>query len=264
MATPLDDAAFLVRSEHRARVLELVAERPRSRTTLTDETGVSRVTLGRTLGDLEDRNWIERNGHDYEITSLGRAVAEDLAGFLDTLSAAQQLRTVARWLPIEELAVDISSFGDARITLPGDGDLVAPLTRLVNLTVEAEKRVLSITYGVSPDALKNAWAGTAESVRYDLVVTSQALGAMADNRDLAAWFRERIDAGWPVVSHYDDDIPCCLVIVDDTVAILLVDGDRNVRGLLESTDDRALSWAESTFERHRREATPVTADMLGF
>jgi predicted transcriptional regulator len=71
----IGDVAFLTRSGHRVSALVALAERPRSRAALRELTGVSASTIGRTLGEFERRNWIRRDGHEYEATQLGAFVA---------------------------------------------------------------------------------------------------------------------------------------------------------------------------------------------
>ncbi|MFC7028713.1 ArsR family transcriptional regulator [Halomicroarcula sp. GCM10025710] len=67
----LEEASFLVRSPHRIQILEALREAPQTRGDLVDRTGVSRITLGRSLGTMADRKWLARTDGRYHIRPLG-------------------------------------------------------------------------------------------------------------------------------------------------------------------------------------------------
>lgn len=52
--SPIDDIAYLTRSEHRTPTLVALTERPRSRSELCELAGVSSSTIRRTLDEFED------------------------------------------------------------------------------------------------------------------------------------------------------------------------------------------------------------------
>lgn len=72
---PMDEVEFLARSDHRVTVLRTLSDRPRTRADLHDATGIPQPTLGRILGDFTERNWAERDGHEYALTEPGMLVA---------------------------------------------------------------------------------------------------------------------------------------------------------------------------------------------
>jgi predicted transcriptional regulator len=69
--SPIDDIAYLARSDHRIATLVALTTRPRSRSELCELTGVSSSTVRRTLGEFEDRNWTRKQGYQYTATRLG-------------------------------------------------------------------------------------------------------------------------------------------------------------------------------------------------
>lgn len=75
MGTPLDDVEYLARSANRVRVLETLAKGPHDRTDLQEKTGAARATLGRILGEFEERGWIRRDGAEYELMPLSDFLA---------------------------------------------------------------------------------------------------------------------------------------------------------------------------------------------
>ena len=58
MTTSLDALVYLLRSENRVAVLRLLAGDPRTRDEIREATDVTRVTLSRMLGEMEDRRGV--------------------------------------------------------------------------------------------------------------------------------------------------------------------------------------------------------------
>lgn len=100
--SPIDDIAYLARSEHRAPTLVALTVRPRSRSELWEMTGVSSSTIRRTLREFEGRSWIRRNEYQYEATPLGAFVASAVAELIERVEVERTLRHVWQWLPNEE------------------------------------------------------------------------------------------------------------------------------------------------------------------
>jgi predicted transcriptional regulator len=101
MDQSLDEIGFLTRSEHRVEVLGALAERPHSRADLRVLTGASSSTIGRMLGDFEDRCWVERVDHRYEATPLGAFVVSGVTDLLERMETERLLRATWEWLPTE-------------------------------------------------------------------------------------------------------------------------------------------------------------------
>jgi predicted transcriptional regulator len=260
MADPLDDAAYLTRSEHRVAVMELLAEEPRDRTELTDATGVSRVTMGRMLGELEDRGWIRREGHDYHVTHCGRIVAEDLSRLLETTETAQKLRDVETYMPVEAFEFDLRRLADARVLRPSRSDPNAPMRRMATLISESD-RVRLVAPSVSPVPVRSHHDRVLDADGHEAaaVLTADAVDVALSDPDMRTWFREMVETGRYDWYRYDGTYPLDIVIPDETVLLALYDdtGGAGFHSVIESTDETVLSWAVSEFERHRREAEPV-------
>jgi predicted transcriptional regulator len=92
--TPIDDIAYLARSEHRGPTLIALTVRPRSRSELWEMTGVSESTIRRTLSEFDDRDWVYRNGYQYEATQLGAFVASAMPDLIDRVETERKLRNV--------------------------------------------------------------------------------------------------------------------------------------------------------------------------
>ena len=137
--TPIDDIAYLARSEHRGPTLIALTVRPRSRSELWEMTGVSESTIRRTLSEFEERDWVSRDGYQYEVTQLGAFVASAMAELIDRVETERKLRDVWRLLPDEETGFTIEMCSDATVTVADPEDPSGPITRFCSLIEETER-----------------------------------------------------------------------------------------------------------------------------
>ena len=262
MASPLDDVSYLARSEQRVRVLDLLANGAQTRTDLQEATGNSRVTIGRTLGEFEDRGWARRDDDAHRLTPLGEMIAEDLSRLLDTAAAAGKLRDVMEWLPAEAIDVDLRRFADARFTFATQTDPTSPVRRYAGAMADADRvRILSFT--AKPTALRIHHEAVRESNQtFEVIHTPSAYEAITGDPEMAGWLREIMNSGQGTYHRYDGEVPFNLLIADGTVLLLLTGDDGARQTLVECEDEAVRSWAESEFERYREESVAVDAESL--
>jgi predicted transcriptional regulator len=265
MADPLDDAAYLTRSEHRVTVLDLLAEGPRDRTALTEATGVSRVTMGRMLGEFEDRGWVRRDGHDYRVTHCGRIVAEDLSRLLETTGTAQKLRDVEEYVPVEMFDFDLRRLADARVHRPSRSDPNAPMRRMATLLAESD-RVRLVAPSVSPVPIRAHRERVVDDADHEAtaVLTADAVDVALSDPEMRTWFRDMVETGRYRWYRYDGSYPMDVVLVDGTVLLTLFDetSGAGFHSVIESTDEAVRSWAVSELDRHRRDAERIDTTAL--
>lgn len=261
---PVAELAFLARSPHRVELLTQLSRGERTRRELQDATGTSQPTLGRILGDFEQRRWIANN-HDgtYALTPLGALLADtvdDLLGVLDTIG---RLAGLVDHLPLEELEFEVHHLQTATITTPSPSDPLAHMRRFDELaagatTVRMFSNVLACTPANEPsDAARDHLAPVDE-----LVVTADALETDFDDSDLREWLYGRIEDGGLSLYRHEGSAAFLLGIFDETVGIVPIDETEMPCGLIEAEADPIRTWAEETFEEYRRRATRVTPDAL--
>ncbi|HKJ58002.1 MAG TPA: MarR family transcriptional regulator [Halobacteriales archaeon] len=255
MASPREDVEFLARSEHRVAVLDVLADGPRRRADLRAETGASDPTVGRILGDFEDRGWVGRQGHEYALTQPGAFVAERFGRLLDQLSTEQKLRAVWRWLPGELDGFTVDLVADARVTAVEPGDPYGPANHCGRLFREAEW-LRGFDAGLTaPHHFAELYQRIVDGMTTEVVLPSDVL--------------ERIQTAYPEESarvgrseHFtlwvNDDLPLYrLTVFHDRVGIGGYDPDSGVMQVyLETESPDAREWAEATFERYRRASHP--------
>lgn len=257
---PLEDVDFLARSPHRVRVLEELRSGPRTRPDLHEETGISQPTLGRVLGALEDRDWVERRGREYALTGFGELLAGQFADLLDTVEVVQDLGDVARYLPTERMDFDLRAFADATVTRPTTNDVLAHVRRGEELLADADHlRVL--TPSIFPRALEDAAEGSPPR-HHEAIVTADAVAALERDPALVDVTRTLLERDGAEVLRYDGPVETIVAVVDDTAIIGSLDGDGLPRALVESRNEAVRSWADSELDRYREAATALTAEDL--
>ena len=267
--TPLDDVEFLARSDHRVEVLRTLASGPRTRPDLNEETGISQPTLGRVLGDFEDRSWVERDGREYELTSFGELVYEAFEDLLDTVETVQELGDLNELLPTGEMEFDLRELGDATVITPAAGDAFRHVTRIEELFYGADHvRLLSPT--IAPGSTEDRRVRLAEFLESDRVnegiVSTHALEQEPlfdpENEELLGSIREALELERTRFYVYDGAIPLMLMIADGT-AVLAPTDDRGLpAAVIETENGTVRAWVEAKLDEYRAQAVAVTADDL--
>jgi len=259
MDAALDDIEFLVSSNHRVNVLSTLTKRPSSRNDLRDATGASSPTMGRVLTDLEDRNWIEKDGHTYHLSGLGEFVADRFREFLDSMILEQRLRPISPWLPydLDEFSVDL--FIDAVVSYPGPGYPYEPMQRLTQIAEQSETYRGMGMVMLKSSALDVYFDGVFKGYEYEVVYPPDVF------ETLLAWNRAKVtDAvahdNYTVFLH--DGLPnsewCGLCLFDDCVSICCYEPDTGMlRSLIDTAGPQAYRWGEALFERYKTEARPL-------
>jgi len=258
MNQPLDQIDFLSRSEHRVEVLDALAERPHSRADLRALTGASSSTIGRMLGEFEDRCWIERVERRYEATPLGAFVASGMTDLVKRMETEQKLRDVIRWFPSEGVDFDVvRCLRDAEIVVPTESDPMVPIRRAGGqLRAGTRLRFLTTQVTVSYfDSIREAVVRNGMAV--EAVVTPAVYDTLTNDSAIGAVYQDLSDAD-DTAFFVTDDVPLIVQIIDDTVGIGLVDGAKNPRGLVCSDDETIHGWAVDTFETYCDRAEPVS------
>lgn len=259
MNATLDDIGFLVGSAHRVEVLDALAAGSCDRRDLQSRTGAHSSTIGRVLGDFEERRWIERNGPTYELTPLGEFVAERFADFRDEMEIERTLREVWQWLPREMEGFSVDLFADAVIAYPPVGYPYEPVERVIHL-VEENDSIQGFGATIYKAVANEVFCREAlDGMTVELIYSPSVLAATVDwNPDLF----EQAAALDHCTILVHDDLPdrrrCGIDIFDDRVAICGHDTEtRALRAWIDTAAPAARDWARSVFRRYRDEARPV-------
>ena len=256
MGATLDDIGFLVSSDHRVGVLDTLNEGPCDRDELRTVTGASSPTMGRVLNDFRDRNWIDRDGHTYQLTGLGEFVADQFAEFLDAMAVERRLRDVSPWLPDELEGFSVELLTDAVVSYPGPGYPYEPIDRHIQLVEETDT-----IRGFGMVLLK----ASALEVYFDCLfdgLTVEMIYPPHVFETMLAWDPEIVSEAiqrdnYTVMLH--DALPnsewCGICLSDDRVSLCCYEPETGMlRSLIDTDDPEAYSWGESVVERYRADA----------
>lgn len=255
----LEALAFLVRSPNRIRLLGQLSAEEQTRQELQDRTDISQPTLGRILGDFEDRGWV-RNHHNgaYSLTATGGLIAGTIDETIDVVELIQELADVQAHIPPPLLNFDPHTLATASVITPSDAEPMAHMRRFDEL-VSAASSVKMFTNVLSCSPTHEI---TEEDRAFlanidELIVTADALGADLNYDALFDWLSGRMTAGELTVHRYERTAEFLFAICDETAAIVFIDDDGMPCALFETDVEPMLEWTRDEFAQYRRESTPV-------
>ena len=260
---PDDDIAFLANSANRVALLRCLSGGPHARDGLMTTVGVSRVTLGRILDELDERNWITQEGQVATITTLGDWVLQEYDGFREMMAAEQRLREVYPWFPDEAYGFHISELADATITTVSPANASAPFSRHVR-QFDTGGSFWSFSFTITRLFLESCWRHVRnEDITFDWVFTAEVLEVLRRDPELSRQSREMLDSGRVEYRYVDGAIPYIVLGSKDLVNLRLADDDGSPTALIETDAAAVREWAESTFASYWRKATPVEPAIFG-
>ncbi|WP_435177074.1 helix-turn-helix transcriptional regulator [Halorussus sp. AFM4] len=260
--SPIDDIAYLARSEHRAPTLVALTVRPRSRSELWEMTGVSSSTIRRTLREFEDRNWIRREGYRYEATPLGAYVASAVAELIERLETERTVRDVWQWLPDEDSGFTIEMCADAVVTVAEADNPYAPVNRFLELLRETDRfRFVGSDLALLEPCRDEFCRRVIDGMRAEIIdPPSVAEYIRSTYPELSA---ETLASGNLTIRLHDDLPSYGIALFDHRIAICGHDPDSvSVRVLLDTDAEDAREWAESQFSFYRRRTPTVPLEAI--
>lgn len=255
-SSPLEDIEFLARSVHRATALDALARRPQSRADLLTITGVSQSTMGRTLREFEDRNWIRREGAEYEATPPGAFVANGMRDLVDRVKTEQTLRGVSEMLPDEASGFTLEMVADAVVTVADSDDPYRPVNRFLTLVRETEQfRFAGFNVALLQPCKDELCRQIVEGMQSELIDPPNVVQYIRSS--CSEQFSETLENGDLTIRVHDNLPSYGIGIFDDRIAISGYDPTSGTVKVLVDTDSlEAREWAESVYETYRRE-TPT-------
>ncbi len=261
---PLDDVAYLSRSNNRVAVLRELAGDAQTRQALRDATGASRPTLSRILHGFEERGWVASsgrgNGHDYSLTPLGRVILEEFTDTVTTFETVQQLREIAPLIPFDELELDPRDLAEARITTPSSTDATAHARREVELLAETD-RVQFLCNEAQPETVGRYrdWIVERDG-QFEAIIAGDAIDVARADEEMRSYLQDMLAADGVTIYRYEGDVSVMLGLMDEIANIIPLDESGIPRAFIESEDERVRSCVASALDRYRDRADPVSLD----
>lgn len=254
--------SFVARSENRVEALMALEAGPASRSALQEATGIPRATLSRTLADFRDRDLADRTGYAFTITPLGRLLARELRSLFDSMEVGVELQSLAPWLPLDELGIDVEDLRGARVTLPTPVDPLAPIHRTAD-RLTASDRVRGLCNNVVHELLATLSDAVVETgLQVDVVVTADAFDTVTADPTTSRAVRDMVGSGRLDLAVCPEWIPQLAIEADGTVMLEVTDDEGAIHGLVETENDAVRSWFESAFAGYGGAADRVTPERL--
>ena len=258
MRTPLDDVEFLARSDHRVTILETLTREGLTPNELQEETGISRATIGRVLGNFEERGWVKRSGRVYARTAFGDLLAEEFADLLDTVETIQRMQEIARWLPPDELDIDLRAFREATITTSRSPDVFAHIRRGDELVQDAT-RIRWLTGNILLEAItKQRELILEQDQTYEVIISKDAFDIALSHPDTVAVIRELLGTDNLTVYQYTGEVSIALGIIDDIATIVPYDEQNVPCALIDTESESIRSWVSDTMDGYRDRSELIT------
>lgn len=266
-STSIDDVAFLVRSEHRAEILDRLTRRDWTRRELRDATGISQPTLGRILSGFEERGWVadngRTNGREYTLTPLGEFLADDFMTLLDTTQTIRKLRGAVEHLPFDEMAFDNALLMETTITIAQPDDTLAHMRRQDALAEESDY-VRTLCSSFSPAAIEAQRDRILNGDNTgEAIVAGDALDRLTDDDELAELLGDIIASDKTTFYRYDGPMPIMLSEFDEKVGIIPIGDDGMPCGVfIESDHEEIKAWVVDTLDAYQERATELMTGEL--
>lgn len=256
MASPVDDVAFLVRSETRVNVLRAVDAGPHDRQELATATETPRSTLGRTLSELEEYGWITRTGRNYEITTAGSLILDRFDPLVDVVTVQEKLGEAVELLPTDKYDLPVEHFADATFVTPSEHNPTAPFEYGVEQlrSIDEFRGVASAVPRQYVRAIHRGVVGNTFTA--ELALTDSYLDGIREDDDALELWCEVANTD-TVFRRVTAPVPFVLLVLDDVVHLWLCNAHGETEGLVESDHSAVLSWANTTVTDFLEGAPPA-------
>jgi len=255
---------FLVRSENRVTVLELLAARPHTERELAEATDISDTTVGRVLDGFSERGWIEATDDGYATTRFGDLLAADYDRFRESMELSRRLARHRHLLPMAEIDFDLRLLNDAKVTDPDRLDTLQSVDRWAELMRRSERvRFLANTANELIIRIMHEQI-VEDDTAHETIFTPDLFEYVRSHPDLCEMFREMSREGARFYRAAEGtEQSWFLAIYDDLVGVGGFDESGTIQTGFEATAPPIREWAEETFEAYRSDATPLTIDDFG-
>ncbi|WP_337652190.1 helix-turn-helix transcriptional regulator [Halomontanus rarus] len=253
-----EDMACLIDSPYRGPLLLELRDGTVKQSELKTRVGASQATISRALGVFEERDWISRTGHTYQLTRLGEFVADTFEVLETTMATAHDLHGVVEHVPFDEMGFDIGRLRGATVIRPTQADPLAPIHHAREF-LDGSEAVEMLSHAFSPGAIDVTHQRSQMEQTTSIVVTTDVLESLAADRQFSRQLHEAIANGMLDLWEYDGRIPYILAIADDAVSFGVDDEAGHVIAVIDTDDELVLEWAAETVERYRTESTKLDA-----
>lgn len=224
---------------------------------LPEETGITRVTRGRILNELETRRWVIREGKVCEITQLGSQVIEEFTSLAAMMAAERRLGDVIDRFRAAGCGFAIDRLADDESTRVHRADATAPISRIAE-RFSLGGRIRAFSFVITGEAPTSCRLNVMDGeISRRWVFADSVLEVITTPPPMARQSRAMLETGRAQYRHFSSDIPHVVVITNACVDLRPADEDDAATALLQSDDGAVGSWADRIFESYWAEDAPV-------
>lgn len=256
-----DHAAFLAGSANRVRVLRELRERPGRGSELAERCSLPRSTVHRCLDGAATRGWVRKADGDYRLTASGALVLNAYDDLVGTIAVTDEhegflrhLGPVARTMPVGALA----NASVVEATPESPHATMEHVERVYREGVpERFRGVVPIVSHVFNEVNRPL---VERGVEMEVVIDGSVLETARETHPNAHELGVESD-NFTIYVHPGSVSFGLAIFDDDRVLVGAYDGRGNLRANLDGTDDALVEWAVGTYERYRREAVRIEAEV---
>lgn len=255
-ATDRSRQEFLLEAVRRAPILGALRSGPATASDLLAAVDVSRSTLHRATDSLADLDLVENVDGVYQLTSLGRIIADEAEAFATRSWTGLTIKQFLNAINGSGTDVPLEHLSDATITKREPRQPHVTIHRIINLIESAESLRMFSTV-ISPVYVDVGYREMMDGMRIEAIFDREVADLML--REYPQKAHDTISTGnFQVFTH--EGLPFELFLTEDKIGMAAHDDTGNAEVLIECDDPAAVAWAEDLYERHRENAFPVVSD----
>lgn len=242
---------------HRSPVLEALLDGPKTTRDLVAHLDTPRSTVRRAVRELEDADLAERTANGYRATLTGRLALGAHETYLAAVETYKSARAVLVSLP-RDAPIELSIIRGATVHAAESHAPVEPVRHAMK-TLDGATVVRGILPVVLPLHLRKIRMQVATGdLGGELVVSPDVADTLASRYPDV--FGSLLSCETFTLLEATTELPFELVVAegDDARRVVVVSyGRHGPAGVILNDRDRAVTWAESTYEHFSRNATPI-------
>lgn len=225
------------------------ADGPLRQSELCDRLDKSKSTTHRKMKYLEKEGIVEKSDGTYELTDYGEFIAMRTERYLSEMVDIEKYRDFLSTVADTELGLDFIS--GASVTHSTDGNPMAPLVRLTELTSRSEE-ILVLTNSIAPESFEIGRQGIREGTKtVKMIIDRRTLDSIRGSDLYGEELRKDLSTGNLSLWIHDEPIEYQIGVMDGVLCLGAEDENRMPVAMLETEDKEAVSWGKRVFKEFK-------------
>lgn len=228
------------------------ADKPLTQRDIHEQMTTSRSTLGRTLGQMTEFDWLIETPEGYQLSALGAKICREFESLIDSLQLADEYSPLLGALPVEVLDFDLDLLSEAHITEATPGTPFAPVERAIEIR-ESSDTVRELTPVLAKEStrrLRERISRSTSGKTIELIVPVQLIEQLQEDSQYASLLEPIIVSDSARVYAYPGDFPWLLSLLDGCILFGTFDDDGHPVALIETAHPEIITWAESRYQTY--------------